>query len=68
MLANFGTWSVNESDKTLTRHNDGALAPNVEGTDTKASSSLAGGELRLSAQPIAALGAAASETVYRRAK
>jgi hypothetical protein len=31
VTANFGTWSVNEGDKTITRHFVGALTPNVEG-------------------------------------
>ncbi len=33
--ANFGTWSVNEADKTITYHFDGALLPSLEGTDAK---------------------------------
>jgi hypothetical protein len=32
MVAQFGTWSVNETDKTLTAHIDGALFQNNEGT------------------------------------
>jgi len=32
-MAGFGTWSVNEADKTLTRRIEGALIPNVEGTE-----------------------------------
>ena len=47
VVANFGTWSVNEADKIITRHREGALFPNVEGTDTKDSASLVGDELRL---------------------
>ena len=35
VASNFGTWSVNESDKTLTRHFVGALNPANEGTDLK---------------------------------
>jgi hypothetical protein len=35
LAANFGTWSVNEADKTVTRHVEGALFPNIEGTDAK---------------------------------
>jgi Lipocalin-like domain len=31
VVANFGTWSVNEADKTLTTHEEGALFPNGEG-------------------------------------
>ena len=32
-MAGFGTWSVNETDKTLTRRVEGALIPNAEGTE-----------------------------------
>jgi hypothetical protein len=35
VVANFGTWSVNEADKTMTSHYEGALFPNVEGADFK---------------------------------
>jgi hypothetical protein len=44
--ADFGTWSVNEADKTLTEHWEGALGPNAEGMDFKNSVSLAGDELK----------------------
>ena len=47
ITANFGTWSVNEADKTLTRHFVGALNPANEGTDLKVNISLSGEELRL---------------------
>jgi len=43
----FGTWSVNEVDKTITYHVDGALFPNVEGVDAKVPVSLSGDELKL---------------------
>ena len=65
LVANFGTWAVNEADKTLTGHFDGALFPNVEGTDVKSTVSLAGDELKLIRQSPAPSG---SESVYRRAK
>jgi hypothetical protein len=45
--ANFGTWSVNEADKTLVRQFEGALVPNNEGIEAKSSVNLAGDELRL---------------------
>ena len=45
--ANFGTWSVNEADKTITFHYDGALFPNPEGMDFKSTVSLSGDELKL---------------------
>ncbi len=66
LVANFGTWSVNEADKTLTMHYEGALFPNVEGTEVKNTVSLAGDELKL-VQPTPVLGGR-SETAYRRAK
>jgi hypothetical protein len=47
VASNFGTWSVNEADKTLTRHFVGALDPANEGTDLKANVSLSGEEMRL---------------------
>lgn len=63
--ANFGTWSANDADKIITRHIEGALFPNREGTDTKDSASIAGDELRLvDADPNPLAGA----SVYRRAK
>jgi hypothetical protein len=47
LQAQFGTWSVNEADKTITYHVDGALFPNVEGTDGKATVSISGDEMTL---------------------
>ena len=64
---NFGTWSVSEADKTLTRHYDGALNPNNAGTDAKATVSLSGDELRLSTMSPGGSGTRA-DTVYRRAR
>ena len=67
VAGNFGTWSVNEADKTLTRHYDGALNPNNEGTDTKVTVSLSGDELRLTTMSPGGSGAR-TETAYRRAR
>jgi hypothetical protein len=61
LVANFGTWSVNEVDKTLTRKFEGALFPNVEGTEPKESISLTGDELKIS-------GGAIGATLWRRVK
>ena len=47
VVANFGTWSFNEADQTLTAHVEAALFPNGEGSDAKTSVSLAGDELKL---------------------
>ena len=64
--AEFGTWSVNEADKTLTYRHEGHLIPNAEGiTEEKGPFSLAGDELKLSWKRGA--GGRADE-VYRRAK
>jgi Lipocalin-like domain len=46
VTANFGTWSVNEADKTLTLHPVGAREPAIEGKDFKMNISLNEGELR----------------------
>jgi hypothetical protein len=64
--ANFGTWSVNEGDKTLTRHYEIALRPNNEGTDLKNSVNLAGDELKLSG--VVPSTGFKVDAVYRRAK
>jgi hypothetical protein len=45
MAASFGTWSVDEGTKTLTRHIEGSMA-NSEGTDAKATIVISGDELR----------------------
>ena len=65
LLAQYGTWSINDADKTLTRHIEGALFPNVEGTNDTTSISLTGDELKLSQIPA---GGGRNETVFRRAK
>ncbi len=49
--ANFGTWSFNEADKTITYHFDGALFPNVEGGDVKSATvSVSVDELKIGSQ------------------
>jgi hypothetical protein len=57
-VANFGTWSFSEADKTITYHIDGALFPNVEGTEGKAPVSVSGDELKI--------GGASGQAVWRR--
>ena len=65
--ANFGTWSVIEADKTLTRRFEGALIPHNEGAESKDSISLAGDELTLTTVNALPSGDK-SVTVYRRAR
>ena len=60
--ANFGTWSVSEADKTLTRRYEGALFPNNEGIEFRSTVSLSGDELRLTGAPSSVTG------VWRRAR
>jgi len=43
-IAHFGTWTVDESAKTLTYHILGSTFPNQTGTDMKATIALAGDE------------------------
>jgi hypothetical protein len=46
-VANFGTWTYNEADKTITYHREGAFFPNVEGTDVKSGTvSVTGDDLK----------------------
>lgn len=63
--ANFGTWSINEADKTLIRKYEIALIPNNDRNETKASVSLVEDELTLTIIPTAG---GRNETLYRRAK
>jgi len=66
MVASFGTWSVNEGDKILSRRSEANIIPNGEGLEQKYSVSLAGDELKtISVNSVTGVKA---ETVYRRAK
>jgi hypothetical protein len=61
VVANFGTWSVNEADKTVTTHVDGALFPTAEGTEGKFSVSVTADELKMN-------GGALVSSTWRRFK
>jgi hypothetical protein len=66
-VGTFGTWSVNEADKTIVLRIAGAVYPNQEGTDGKRSiSSLTADELKWN-NPAPGSGGS-TETVWRRAK
>jgi Lipocalin-like domain len=64
--ANFGTWSVNEANKTLIMQHEGAIVPNLERIERKASVSLAGDELKLVSPSLTGRGMLTE--VLRRAK
>ena len=67
MIANIGTWSVDEPTKTLTANVEAASFPNSIGTSTKRTiSSLTADELRYTT-PLISIGGSA-ESVWRRAK
>jgi hypothetical protein len=63
--ANFGTWSINEAEKTLIRKFEIALIPNNDNNEIKQSINLAKDELKL--VQVTAAGNTV-ESVYRRAK
>jgi hypothetical protein len=67
VAGNFGTWSVNEADKILTRRFESSLNPNNEGGEGKTSVSLSGDELKLTTMVPFASGTR-TESVYRRAR
>jgi hypothetical protein len=63
--AHFGTWSVNEADKTLIQINEISLVPNNAGFEEKSFVSLAGDELKLVQTTPAGV---RIDEVFRRAK
>jgi hypothetical protein len=65
VAAVFGTWSVNEADKTLTVHFVGSLNPANEGTDLKLNISLNGEELKYTG---VTTGGGHLDSTYRRFK
>jgi hypothetical protein len=64
-IGNYGSWSVNEGDKTLTLTFEVALVPNNEGTEVKATASVTGDELKLT---VANVNGYKLDLVYRRAR
>jgi hypothetical protein len=62
----FGTWSVNEADKTLTVHQEANIFPNDDGLDVKRTIALVGDELKMT-NPNPSSGGTAT-VVWRRAK
>lgn len=65
-IGQFGTWSLNEADKSLTLHEDGNVSyPNEEDTDQKRTVTLTGDDLKVL---IALSDGGKIELMYRRAK
>jgi Lipocalin-like domain len=66
VLSYFGTYSLDDSGKTLTQHVKGSSFPNYNGTDRKWSIALSGDELTLASQVAASGGT--NELKWKRVK
>ena len=67
LVAQFGTWSVDESTKTLTRKVEGALNPGLPGVEEKKLVVVSADELKLS-DPSSKFTDGKTEQVYRHSK
>jgi len=66
-ISSFGTYSVNEANKTYTIRFEGSSYPNLEGTEQTRPFTFTGDELRVT-NPSPSVGGAPSQVVYKRAK
>jgi hypothetical protein len=66
-VANFGTYSVNEANKTFTISYDGSTFPNRKGAKETRPFVIEGDQLRIT-NPAPSTGGESSQLVYRRAK
>jgi Lipocalin-like domain len=66
-LSGFGTYSVNEANKTFTVRFEGNSYPNQEGTEQTRACTIAGDELRVM-NPSPTVGGPPSQLIYKRAK
>jgi len=66
-VASFGTYSVNEANKTYTLRYEGSSYPNLEGTESTRPFTITGDELRVT-NPAPTAGGPPSQLVYKRAK
>ncbi len=66
-IASFGTYAVNEANKTFTVRFEGSTYPNMEGTEQTRPFTITGDELKIT-NPSASIGGTSSELVYKRAK
>lgn len=66
-IASFGTYSVDEAQKTYTLRIEGSTYPNLEGTSSTRPFTIAGDELRVT-NPAPTTGGPASQQVLKRAK
>ena len=66
-ISSFGTYSVNEANKTFTVRFEGSSYPNMEGTEQTRPFTITGDELRVT-NPSPSVGGQPSQLVYKRAK
>jgi len=66
-IASFGTYSVNEANKTFTLRYEGSTFPNRIGTEETRPVAIEGDELRVT-NPAPSTGGPTSQQVYRRTK
>ena len=66
-ISSFGTFSVNEENKTFTIRFEASSYPNLEGTEQTRPFTIAGDELRVT-NPSPSVGGPPSQLVYKRAK
>ena len=66
-ISSFGTYAVNEANKTYTIRFEGSSYPNREGTDQTRPFTITGDELRVT-NPAPSAGGPSSQLVYKRAK
>jgi hypothetical protein len=66
-FADFGTYSVSETDKTITEHVESCTFPNFNGSERKLSFSISGDELHVTTISKASAGGTA-HLVWKRAK
>jgi hypothetical protein len=70
LVAQFGTWSVDEESKVLTREVEGALGPNAPGKVGKWVVTLAGDDLKVSSAEgqVSSINGGTIEVAFRRAE
>jgi hypothetical protein len=68
ILAQFGTYSVSEADKMITRHIESCTFPNYNGMDRKSSFSVSGDELSITGLSGTSTGTGTPHLIWKRAQ
>jgi Lipocalin-like domain len=67
-IAYFGTYSVNETEETITTHIESCTFPNWNGTDRKSSFDISGDELNITVITPPSTGTGTAHLVWKRAQ